>query len=237
MSLKNVTYRYPGETDSAIAGINLEATIGDYVAVVGKSGAGKSTLADVILGLRTPDSGSCTIDGLTARDFAMNRTARLAYVPQRNAVVQGTVAENVALRFEGERVNEGKIWEVLGRVGLAEVVKSLPDALDTAIDETNTRLSGGQLQRLAIARALYLEPRVLVLDEATSALDDQTEAQISDVIRDISRDTLVIVIAHRLSTVSCANQILEISDGRAATFRTFREFIDSRSGDSVEEII
>jgi ABC-type bacteriocin/lantibiotic exporter with double-glycine peptidase domain len=236
LSLRNVSYRYPGEPDFAIAGINLEAKIGDYVAVVGKSGAGKSTLADIILGLRTPEIGSCTINGLNAREFALNRSERLAYVPQRNAVVQGTVAQNIALRFDGEPVDEVKVWEALKKVGLAEVVKSLPNSLETVIDETNTRLSGGQLQRLAIARALYLEPKVLVLDEATSALDDETEEQISNVIRDISRETLLIVIAHRLTTVRGATQILEVTEGSTSIFRSFQEFIDSKKDVSVEDI-
>lgn len=210
---EDLNYAFPNGKTILLNQISFSVFSGGFLAVIGPSGAGKTTLMDVILGLRQPTSGTITIDGLAPRDFLKKDQGGLAFVPQDPRTVEGSIAENVALGVEKSEIDFNGVQRVLDLVGLSSWVSSRPGGIHSKI-AIGGDLSGGQLQRLAIARALYHEPALLVLDEATSALDADTEAGISDLLKRLSGTVTVIVVAHRLSTVQRADSIVFLENGR-----------------------
>lgn len=210
IKLNNIRFSYDNNT-SVLKEINLTILKGDRVAFTGKSGSGKSTLVDLISGLLTPTSGNILIDGKTLTPNNMKAfRKKIGYIPQNVYLFDGTIAENVA--FENE-YDETKVIRALKNARIYDFLEKTTKGIHTEVGEGGICLSGGQRQRVAIARALYSNPDIFILDEATSALDNETEAEIMDEIYDISRDKTLIIIAHRLSTVSRCNKIFEISDG------------------------
>ena len=194
VSLRGVSVRYAGESSLALDGIDLDVPRRGVVVIAGPSGAGKSTLLDVVLGLLRPETGALLVDGRPVTDLAAWRR-RIGYVPQQTVLVPGTVWDNLVWSVQpGVVPTEDDVWEVLRVSGLDEVVRSLPGGLQAPLQEL-AELSGGEQQRLCIARALLRFPELLVLDEATSALDSETEAQILDELLDGSR--AVVMVTHR----------------------------------------
>lgn len=189
---------------------------GRMTAIVGRSGAGKSTLAMAILGFVAPEAGTVLIDGTVPLEV-LDRAAwwrQLAYVPQSPRIFAGTIAEN--LRLAQPAAEDNALREALARAKLLDHIERLPDGLATRVGEGGAGLSGGQIQRLALARAFLKDPPILILDEATAHLDLETEAEIVDAIFDLARGRTAIVIAHRLRTVRRADQILVLAGGRVA---------------------
>jgi ABC-type multidrug transport system fused ATPase/permease subunit len=223
IKLSNVQLTYPGETLPAITEINFEIANGESVALVGPSGAGKTTLVDVILGVLTPDFGSVSISGVEPLKAFGKWQGAVSYVPQDVLISYGTVRENVSLGFPIDLAEDEIVWRALELAQLAEFVKELPMGLDTHVGDSGTKLSGGQRQRLGIARAMFTNPKLLVLDEATSALDGQTEADISMAIQGLKGSVTVIMIAHRLSTVRNADQVVYMEKGKIVARGTFEE--------------
>ena len=223
VELKSVTFTHLGANKPAIRDVSLGIRPGAYVALVGPSGAGKTTLADLILGLNVPDQGSVIVDGVPARILRETKPGLMAYVPQRPGVVSGTLIENIALGMDPGSVDLDHLNVVLEKARLTQLVESLPDGVHTRLGKHADSLSGGQIQRLGLARALFTNPKLIVLDEATSSLDAEAEASISESIRNIGKDTTVIVIAHRLSTVQKADAVHVIDDGRLVASGTFKE--------------
>jgi len=223
IKLSNVQLTYPGETLPAITEINFEIANGESVALVGPSGAGKTTLVDVILGVLTPDFGSVSISGVDPLKAFGKWQGAVSYVPQDVLISYGTVRENVSLGFPIDLAEDEIVWRALELAQLAEFVKELPMGLDTHVGDSGTKLSGGQRQRLGIARAMFTNPKLLVLDEATSALDGQTEADISLAIQALKGSVTVIMIAHRLSTVRNADQVIYMEKGQIVARGTFEE--------------
>ena len=221
--LESVTFTHFGSDRPAVKGISFEIEPGQNVALVGPSGAGKTTLADLILGLNSPQNGRVEVGGLAARDLRETRPGLMAYVPQRPGVISGTLIENIALGIDPASVDLDHLNVVLEKARLTQLVESLPDGVHTRLGKHADSLSGGQIQRLGLARALFTNPKLIVLDEATSALDAEAEASISESIRNIGKDTTVIVIAHRLSTVQKADAVHVIDDGRLVASGTFKE--------------
>lgn len=221
IKLSNVQLTYPGETRPAITEINFEIANGESVALVGPSGAGKTTLVDVILGVLTPDFGSVSISGVEPLKAFGKWQGAVSYVPQDVLISYGTVRENVSLGFPIDLAEDEIVWRALELAQLAEFVKELPMGLDTHVGDSGTKLSGGQRQRLGIARAMFTNPKLLVLDEATSALDGQTEADISMAIQGLKGSVTVIMIAHRLSTVRNADQVVYMEKGKIVARGTF----------------
>jgi ATP-binding cassette subfamily C protein len=220
---KDVSFRYIGQAQGAIICVNLEVVAGASLAIVGRTGSGKSTLADLLLGLIEPTSGTIEIGGKKPIRAVSTWPGRLAYVPQYVALVEGTVRENVALAMELETVDDSELWRVLRAVRLDGVLSLERQGLDTLVGDRGVRLSGGQRQRLGLARALLMSPRLLVLDEATSALDAETEVAISSAIADLRGEVTVVTVAHRLSTIQNADQVLYLDSGRALAQGTFAE--------------
>jgi ATP-binding cassette subfamily C protein len=223
VELTKATFTHFGTEQPTIRSVSLHVPAGSYVAIVGPSGAGKTTLVDLILGLYTPESGSVRIEGIDPRELREKSPGLMAYVPQKPGLVNGSIAQNVALGVSPEEWDEGAIWSALERAQLAPHVSSMENTIHSSLGVHSDGLSGGQIQRLGLARALYTNPSLIILDEATSALDAATEASIAGAIQALGRDTTVIVIAHRLSTIQHADQVHVMENGEIIASGTFKE--------------
>ena len=213
VTAKNLIYQYPDADHPAVQNVSFDIPPGAFVAFIGPSGAGKTTLADLILGLHTPTSGSISVDGRAPEALRDAHPGQVSYVPQKPGMVSGTIAENIALGEDLTAIDWERINQVLAQAGMLEAIQSLPEGVRTDLGEQTDSLSGGQLQRLGIARALYPSPRLLVLDEATSALDAETEAVVTETLYALRGDVTVVVIAHRLSTIQHADVVFVVEDG------------------------
>jgi subfamily B ATP-binding cassette protein HlyB/CyaB len=221
---EHVTFRYLLDGPAVLSEISLDIPSGQMVGIVGPSGSGKSTLAKLIQRLYSPDSGRILVDGI---DLAMVDTSwlrrQIGVVLQQNVLFNSSVRENIALADPGMPLE--RVIAAATLAGAHEFVLELPHAYDTIIGERGASLSGGQCQRLAIARALIANPRILILDEATSALDYESERIIQENMRRIAAGRTVIVIAHRLSAVRGADRIITIDRGRLAEDGTHEELV------------
>ena len=223
VEMSDVVFKYPNAEAAILQNESFSIKAGNSVAIVGSTGAGKSTAVDVILGLLNPESGSILISGLKPEEAVIKWPGAISYVPQDVVISNGTIRENVALGFNSKYVNEELVWDAIKAAQLDDYVNSLPEALGTQVGERGTRMSGGQRQRLGIARALFTRPKLLVLDEATSALDGETELAISQAIQRLRGNVTVIMIAHRLSTVRNADSIIYMDKGKVISIGTFDE--------------
>jgi ATP-binding cassette, subfamily B, bacterial PglK len=221
LSLEHLSFRYPGTERDVLDDIDLRIPAGSTVALVGSSGAGKSTLADILMGLHSPTAGRVAVDDVNIRTDIIAWQRSIGMVPQDVYILDATLRANVAFGDAPDAVDERRLSAALTRAQLDDLVRELPNGVDTIVGERGGRLSGGQRQRIGIARALYLEPSVLVLDEATSALDSETERRITDTIESLHGQMTVVVIAHRLSTVRKCDMLLYLEQGRIAASGTF----------------
>lgn len=223
VSVVELNFVYPDSNELLLQNITFESDPGSVTALVGPTGAGKTTLIDLVLGIHASESKSITISGVTPEHAVSMWPGKIAYVPQDTVVIQGTITQNVALGFDLEEISDENVKKAISIAQLDEFVSSLPDGLNTQVGEKGARLSGGQRQRLGIARALYTNPKLLILDEATSSLDGETELAISTALHNLGNDVTVIVIAHRLSTVRSASQVIYLEDGKILAHGTFDE--------------
>ena len=216
IKIENVSYRYPNTDRDVVKDVNFTIPIGKSIGLVGPSGAGKSTIADVILGILTPTGGRVMYDDMNVHEHPIKWSKMLAYIPQAIFLADETIRQNVAFGIAEEEIEEDKVWKALEDAQLSDFVKSLPEGLDTMVGERGVRLSGGQRQRIGIARALYGDPQILVLDEATSALDNETEAAVMEAIESLQGKITMIIIAHRLTTISGCDYIYKVDGGKIA---------------------
>lgn len=223
VEMEHVSYRYPGSSLEAIDDVSISVPAGYSLALVGSSGAGKSTLVDLLLGVLEPDRGSARISGVAAPEATRRWPGAIAYVPQSVVIANASVRANVALGIPDEEIDDDRVWDALRRGHIADELSMEGLGLDTPVGERGLRLSGGQRQRLGIARALYSRPQLLVLDEATSALDAETEMSIGRTIEELEGEVTVVVVAHRLSTVRAADEVVYLERGRALARGTFDE--------------
>ena len=223
VELKNVSLTYPGKKEKAIDQLSLSIKPGEVVALVGPSGAGKTSIIDLMLGIIEPDEGSIAINDLQPLDAISAWPGAIGYMPQDVMISNGTVRENVMLGYSPEKEFEAQVLSALKVAQLIDFVNELPDQLEQQMGDRGTRISGGQRQRLGIARAVFTAPKLLVLDEATSALDGETEANISDAIQKFGDGVTVIMIAHRLSTVLAADRVVYMDKGKVIAEGTFEE--------------
>ncbi|WP_217584406.1 ABC transporter ATP-binding protein [Microbacterium sp. GbtcB4] len=224
LELRDVSFSYPGTGKNVLEHLNLAIPFGSTLAIVGPSGAGKSTLIDVLLGLSQPSSGELHIDGQPLSHVLNQWRAHVGYVPQRVALFDASVAQNVALTW-GNDFDEEKVTRSLEQAQLAELV-TRGAGIHELIGERGFSLSGGQQQRLGIARALYADPLVMVMDEATSSLDTATERRIVEAMRELQGDVTFISVAHRLATVRDYDRICYLSDGGIRGLGTFEEVVE-----------
>lgn len=222
LTLHNVSYRYPGTDTDALSDVTLSIPAHTTTALVGHTGSGKSTVAALMARLADPTSGSVLLGGVDLRDIPPEQRAEvIGVVSQETYLIHGTVREN--LLFAQPNASEEQMWAALNAARVDEVIAALPEGLDTVVGSRGYRFSGGEQQRLSLARTLLRQPRVLILDEATSALDNETERAIQEAV--LGADATRLVIAHRLSTIRDADQIIVLDAGRVVERGTHAELL------------
>ncbi len=228
LQFDDVVFRYRGAADNAIDHISFEARLGDTIAFAGPSGCGKSTLVKLLLGLYAPNGGVVSVDGVPINELRYNRVRRqIGFVAQDAQLFSGTIREN--LQLVKPEATDAEMLDVLRRASAGALLARSDQGLDTRLGEGGLRVSGGERQRLAIARALLRAPRLFIFDEATSSLDSLTEGEITGALREISRSRqhMVILIAHRLSTIAHADTIYVLDRGRVVETGRHNELIDA----------
>jgi len=220
LSLSDVRFRYPSSREDVLRGLSLDIPFGSSLGIVGPSGAGKSTLIDILLGLSVPTDGSVRIDGMPLTDVLSQWRSRVGYVPQRVALFDGSIAQNVALTWDAD-FDRDRVTRALEMAQLTSLIQERAEGIDAKIGERGVALSGGQQQRLGIARALYTDPLILVLDEATSSLDTKTEDDVTRAIRGLQGKLTIISVAHRLSTIKDYDRVCYLDDGQILGLDTF----------------
>jgi|694.fasta_scaffold116426_1 ABC-type multidrug transport system fused ATPase/permease subunit len=219
--VEKLTFSYPGAKESAICDVSLSIDAGQSIAIVGPSGAGKTTLVDLILGVIEPNSGSIKISGVNPLEACERWPGAIAYVPQDVVIIAGTVRQNIGIGYALHNASDELVLKSLRIANLESFVMGLEKNLESQVGEKGAKLSGGQRQRLGIARALFTNPGLLVFDEATSALDAETEETVSNAIQSLRGKTTVIMIAHRLSTVRSADQVIYMDRGKVVASGSF----------------
>ena len=223
LDVHNVSFKYPGSAIFAIQNVTVNVREGTSTAIVGPSGAGKSTLIDLILGVLEPDSGRVEISQMSPHDASQKWPGAMSYVPQNIVISSGTVRDNVRMGYPVELASDEQVKEALRKAQLITAVDLMENKLDANVGEFGSKISGGQRQRLGIARSLFTNPKFLVLDEATSSLDGQTEAEVSSAITELKGSVTVIIVAHRLSTIRNVDQIVYMDSGKVVSAGTFEK--------------
>jgi ABC-type multidrug transport system fused ATPase/permease subunit len=217
IELSGVTYTYPDGPRPALDAVSLTIRKGESVGFVGPSGCGKSTLVDIILGLFVPDAGRVMVDGQDIQQNVRGWQHQIGYVPQSVYLTDDTLKRNVAFGLSNHQIDEAAVRRAIKAAQLDEFVAGLPDGLETIVGERGVRLSGGEHQRIGIARALYHDPGVLVLDEATSALDAATELGVMRAVTALHGSKTLVIVAHRISTVAQCDRLYRLEHGKVVS--------------------
>ena len=215
-SLVNTSYKYPSTEKDILKNVSLTIKKGEILGLAGKTGSGKSTLVDIITGLLNLSAGEIIIDEKKFNKIPDFWQRNIGYVPQNIYLLDDTIKKNIALGVDDKNIDILKINEVIGLSGLKELIDSLPKGVDTEVGERGTRLSGGEKQRIGIARALYNNPHILILDEATNALDVRTEELVMSSIKKIQSKKIIFVISHKKATLGFCNRVINLKDGTLA---------------------
>ena len=211
---ENVAFRYPGAQAPVFTGLNAELRAHQCIGITGSSGSGKTTVMDLCMGLLTPTAGRILIDDVPLGEKTRPAWLRnVGYVPQQIYLIDASIEENIAFGISREKIDPVAVARAAKMASMDGYIKALPDGYHTQIGERGVRMSGGQRQRLAIARALYHDPSVLFFDEATSALDGETENVIVESIQSLAQQKTIVIIAHRLSTLRYCDRILQMENG------------------------
>lgn len=223
----DVTFTYPGTETPALREVSFEVAPNDFVGVVGPTGAGKSTVLKLLLRFYDPDRGTITVDGMDIQDVTVESLrGAIGYVSQEPFLFDGTVRENIT--YSDKEAHEEAVLTAAKRANIHEFITDLPDGYDTEVGERGVKLSGGQRQRIAIARTIFHDPELLILDEATSHVDNRTELLIQESLADLVAGRTTVAIAHRLSTVRAADQLLVLNHGEIVERGTHEELVDQR---------
>jgi ATP-binding cassette subfamily C protein len=231
ISIKNLYFSYNETLEKpTIEDISLTIAHGQTVAIVGSSGAGKSTLVDLLLGYQQPTSGEILISGLEPRKCFQTWPGKVAYVPQKVSLYSGSIYGNIAVGLSDKpsAYRTTEVESLLSQVGLQDFLKSLPKGMDSEVSEFGSNLSGGQTQRIGIARALFSNPSILVFDESTSSLDSTSEDAIMRFLLSYKGKKTMIFVAHRLSTIRTADRIIYLKAGKfiaEGNFETLQELV------------
>jgi ABC-type multidrug transport system fused ATPase/permease subunit len=223
IQISNVSLRYENSNKFALKNVTIDVLNGESLAIVGRSGAGKTTLVDVMLGIIAPQQGIVKIAGLDPREAIERWPGAISYLPQNIQVLNGTIRENICTGYELNQISDEIVWRALKIAQLDRMVLSLDRKLDAYIGDQGNKLSGGEKQRLGIARAIVTNPKLLVIDEGTSALDSETEFDITNAIAELKKDTTIILIAHRLSSTRLMNKLIYLDSGEIIAHGNFDE--------------
>ncbi len=213
LTLDNISFCYPNSNGSVLRNVSMQIKKGQSIGVIGKTGSGKTTLIDIILGLLHPQDGRVLYNNTSLIDNMHRWRSQVAYLPQQVFLIDESLRNNIALGLNEHEIDEKSVVSALRKAHLTELVKELPDGLDTLIGENGMRLSGGQRQRIALARAFYHNRSVIVMDESTSSLDNETESEVVKEINYLKGRVTTIIIAHNLSTLSNCDIIYEVQNG------------------------
>jgi ABC-type multidrug transport system fused ATPase/permease subunit len=208
-----VSFGYPDSEKNVLKDLSIKLTKGQICAIVGPSGSGKSTFCDLLLGLLKPKTGTITISGVQLCEFTHVNPELIAYLPQDVFLIEGSIAENILLGRERNEHTEEQLRDSVKIAGIIEFIDSLPNGMDTQIGGKELALSGGQKQRIGLARTLFSKPSVLIMDEPTSSLDAASENIITETLNFIKKDVIIVIVAHRLSTIRDVDRIIYLKDG------------------------
>ena len=220
--IKDLTFKYENSKKNVLNNFNLDIKRGDFVMILGPSGSGKSTLINILLGLIYPNSGNIYSDDVDVFDNLNKWRKKISHVPQDVYLSDDTILSNVALGVTQENINEKKVRKVLKSAQLEDFIEDLPDNILTNPGEKAVKISGGQKQRLAIARALYGDPEILFLDEATSSLDRETEKKIIIDIKNNLKNKTILMVTHRLAITHLADKVYSIKDGKLEVYKNLK---------------
>jgi ATP-binding cassette, subfamily B, multidrug efflux pump len=234
VEFQNVTFSYPGAEESALSHISFSAAPGEVTAIIGGTGAGKSTLVSLIPRFYDIDSGHLLVDGVDVREMSQEHLrSKIGFVPQKAVLFSGTVAENI--RYGKEDATDEEVRHAADVAQATEFISEMQEGFDSGIAQGGTNVSGGQKQRLSIARALVRNPEIYVFDDSFSALDFKTDARLRAALKQETRESTVLIVSQRVSTVMDADQIIVLDEGRVAGIGTHRELM--RSNEVYREIV
>jgi ABC-type multidrug transport system fused ATPase/permease subunit len=238
LEFKKVSFSYDVSAKPTLSNVNLKIKHPSKIGIVGKTGSGKTTLVDIILGLFIANSGEILIDGakLTSSNIS-SWQKMLGYVPQDVYLSDDTIRNNIAFAVNENDIDLSRVKKSAKLAGIDSFINSLPQKYESNVGEKGVKLSGGQLQRIGIARALYFEPKLLVFDESTSALDGQTERVIMDSIDNLSKEKTIIIIAHRISTLESCDTIFFLQDGSIKSSGKYKDLLNNQDFKKLNNII
>ncbi len=224
--LKKICFRYSTESPWVLNNLDLKITKGSRVGFIGATGSGKSTLLDIVMGLLQSNNGTIEVDGqpITVGNFRAWQT-HIAHVPQTIFLADSTIEENIAFGVPDNKIDQERVKQAARQAQIADIIESWPQKYQTSVGERGVRLSGGQLQRIGIARALYKQADVIIFDEATSALDNETELTVMHAIEGLCEDITLLIIAHRLTTLKDCTQIFELGEGGIKRSGSYQDII------------
>ncbi len=220
---EDVSFSYEGSEEPALSHVRLAIRPGESIGIVGPTGAGKTTLVDLMLGVLEPTTGRICVNGRDIRTSLRAWQKQIGYVPQSVYLIDDTIRRNIALGLEDTEIDETRVLEAAREAQLDAFLRELPQGLDTVVGERGVRVSGGERQRIAVARALYRRPTVLIFDEATAALDNVTEQALTATILGLHGRVTTVFIAHRLSTVQSCDRLIFLRNGRIAALGTYAD--------------
>ena len=209
-----VYFQYATSENDVLKNLNFKINKGETVGFIGSSGAGKSTVIDLLNGLLVPSRGDIKVDGISIRKCLKTWQGKIGYVPQQNFLTDASIASNIAFGLPIEKINQQKLSQAIKKAELESFIDSLPQGVETTVGERGLHISGGQMQRIGIARALYNDPDVLIFDEATSALDEKTEKNVLSAIRELKKSKTIIVITHRKNALYDCDRVFHIENGK-----------------------
>ena len=224
---KNVSFRYEEDEADILDQVSFKVQAGESIGIVGESGSGKSTLVDLLLGVIEPTKGNIVVSGREISEVKIQWRKSVGYVPQNVYIFNDSITENIRMGVNSPKDTDTEIPNAMLDAGLGDFLEQLRDGLNSNVGEMGSNMSGGERQRLGIARALYLMPKTLVFDEATSSLDNLTQEKFTNTLKRISKDRTVVIVAHRLKTVVHCNKILFLDHGKIEGFSRFDELMST----------
>jgi ATP-binding cassette subfamily C protein len=227
IKISNLSYKYPGNDNEkyVFKNLNLEINFGEVVGISGASGAGKSTLVDLLAGLLRPSEGKIIIDSIDINTHPSDWQKQIGYVPQDTYLVDDTIKSNIAFGVPTEKINNNDLNLAIELSQLKKLINSLPEKENSLVGEDGIKLSGGEKQRIGIARALYFRPKVLFLDEPTSSLDSKNEKLILEDIYKLGKNRTILIISHRTNIFKYCKKILNIKDGQVEILYDYKDLI------------